>query len=95
MGNPPLPDIIRAAGVLASLNPRRPVLVGRRPIREARGGGALAFSFFLYATTNTCLQSRVKSYKVSRTVGYKGVENPFASNQQSAFSKNKKQIAEG
>jgi hypothetical protein len=37
----------------------------------------------------------VKSYKVSRTVGCKGVENPFASNQQSAFSKNKKQITEG
>src|SRR5918992_708428 len=43
---PAPPDIIRGAGVLASSNPRRPVLVGRRPASEARGGGAPALPFF-------------------------------------------------
>src|SRR5919107_2276780 len=43
---PAPPDIIRGAGVLASSNPRRPVLVGRRPAGEARGGGAPALPFF-------------------------------------------------
>src|SRR5215213_2124007 len=41
---PAPPDIIRGAGVLASSNPRKPVLVGRRPASEARGGGAPAFA---------------------------------------------------
>ena len=46
MRKPAPPDIIREKGVLASSNPRRPLLVGRRPACEARGGGAPLFSFF-------------------------------------------------